>query len=90
MKILVKSALIVSGIAALSACSGGTKEQTANTESPAATEAAMPAPETPAPEATSGQPKDEWVAKPDSGVPVNVPDTPVSGSPPTAPADSKH
>ncbi len=71
MKTLAKTALITVGIAALAACGDNAENQQA-TENPSATEAALPAPETPP------QPADEWVTKPDTGVDVTLPETPMT------------
>ena len=71
MKTLAKTVLIAMGIAALTACGEKAENQEA-TENPSATEAALPAPETPP------QPADEWVTKPDTGVDVTLPETPMT------------
>ena len=85
MKTLVRTVCIAFGVAAVAACGSGSKQsETPAGESPDATQAALPAPETPA------QPDDEWVAKPDGGVDVNLPEAPVTTETTTpAPAPAK-
>ena len=75
MKMLVRTALVTLGIAALAAC-GSEK-----------------APEAAAPEGTTVPAGEDWTTKPDPGVNVTLPETPVTpetvAPPPTA-SDSKN
>ena len=87
MNTIAKAAVIALAVATLAACDNKAPE--AATESPDVTEAALPAPETPTPEAPT-QPADELVTKPDNGVDVKLPDVQVTSKTATpAPTSGK-